>query len=82
MAAGNNQPIRVRVNRSFVLEGKVRAVGEEVTIPPSLAAELDHAGKIERSDREPSMAHREALMAAKLKADRKAGAGKAAKALA
>ena len=67
-----NQPIRVRVNRPFMYETKARAVGDEMTLPPSLASELWAAGKVERSDREPSEYHREQLEFQKSKAARKA----------
>lgn len=79
MAATSNQPIKVRVNRSFYFDGKPLAVGTEVSIPPALAAELDGAGKIERADREPSAVHKAALQVASLKAERKAGGSAAAK---
>jgi hypothetical protein len=71
MASATNQPIKVRVNRAFYFDGKALPVGAEVSIPPALAAELDGAGKIERADREPSQAHKAALVNAALKAERK-----------
>jgi hypothetical protein len=71
MATSHNQPIKVRVNRAFWLDGKVQKVGDTVDLAPALASELYGAGKVERGDREPSDAHREALQAAKAKAARK-----------
>lgn len=62
------QSIKVRVNRPFIYEGKRREVGEELSAPVALAAELFTAHKAERSDREPTAAHTLAKAEAQAKA--------------
>lgn len=73
MATSSSQPIKARVNRAFVLSGRVLSVGDTVDLPPALATELHATAKIERADLPPSADHAAALAAAKAKAERKGG---------
>lgn len=67
-----NQPIKVRVNRAFWLNGEVKNIGDELPLAPSLANELAGAGKVERADLDPSEEHVKRLAEAKARAKRKA----------
>lgn len=62
------QSIKVRVNRPFMYDGKRREVGEELSAPIALAAELFTAHKAERADREPTAEHTLAKAEAQAKA--------------
>lgn len=63
-----NQPIKVRVNRAFWLNGEVKNIGDELPLAPSLANELAGAGKVERADLDPSEEHVKRLAEAEAKA--------------
>lgn len=68
------QQRKLRVNRPFILDGKRREVGDEVTVPLALASELMTANKAEPAENEPSAAH----LAAKAEAKARATPSKAA----
>ena len=69
------QPHRkIRVNRAFYYEGKLRQVGDELTVPTLLYSELVTARKCELTENEPSEDH----LRAKAEAAAKAKAHKAA----
>lgn len=59
---------KIRVNRAFYFEGKVRQVGEELTVPTLLYSELATARKCELTDNEPSEDHLRAKAEAQAKA--------------
>lgn len=67
-----NQPIKVRVNRAFWLNGVVQQVGDEISLNPALANELAGARKVERADLEPSEEHKKLLAEVAARAKRKA----------
>ena len=65
---------KIRVNRPFYYEGKLRPVGEEFTVPTLLYSELVTARKCELAENEPSEDH----LRAKAEAAAKAKSAKAA----
>lgn len=65
---------KIRVNRAFYFEGKLRQVGDEFTVPTLLYSELATARKCELAENEPSEDH----LRAKAEAQAKAKAAKTA----